>query len=134
MDKPSSLDANAQRLDQLKKPTNAVDFNNQNLDNIKNLIHDITTTTTEIDFTEEEVQTISITGATTFTGVNYAAGKSKTVKLLDNGSGQTLAFPSGWIFVGTKPTAIAASKTAILTLTCFGATEGSVVCAYSEQA
>ena len=100
---------------------------------VSNIVHDISVTTVALDFSADELDTITVSATATFTCATYIAGASKTIKILDSGSGQTLAFPAGWIFVGTKPTAIAASKTGILTLTCFSTTEASVVAAYAEQ-
>ena len=100
---------------------------------ISNLVHDISVTTVALDFSADQLDTITVAATATFTCATYIAGASKTIKILDNGSGQTLAFPSGWKFVGSKPTAIAASKTGILTLTCFSTTEASVVAAYAEE-
>ena len=48
------------------------------------------------------VQTISISATTTFTGSNYAAGKSITLFITTDGSERDLAFPAGWIFRGNK--------------------------------
>ena len=79
------------------------------------------------------IQTLSISGNTTFTGSNYAAGKSITLFITTDGSTRTLAFPSGWIFQGTKPTEQAASKVGTLTLLCASTTEASVRCAYAVQ-
>ena len=80
------------------------------------------------------IQTKSISATTTFTGSNYAAGKSITLFITTDGTERNLAFPSGWIFQGTKPTAQAASKVGTLTLTCASTTEASIRCAYAVQA
>ena len=53
-----------------------------NVDNVQNIIHDFSTTTTAVNFTADEFQDISISANTTFTGSNYAIGKSKTILLL----------------------------------------------------
>ncbi len=71
---------------------------------------------------------------TTFTGVGYAIGKTKALRILTDGTLRTLAFPTGWVFVGTKPTDQAANKTGILSLTCFTAAEAGVVASYAVQA
>ena len=80
------------------------------------------------------IQTLSISGNTTFTGSNYAAGKSITLFITTDGSDRDLAFPSGWIFQGTKPTDQAASKVGTLTLLCSSTSEASVRCAYAVEA
>ena len=88
----------------------------------------------DFDFdSSNQIQTKSISGTITFTGSNYAAGKSITLFITTDGTERDLAFPSGWIFQGTKPTAQAASKVGTLTLTCASTTEASVRCAYAVQ-
>ena len=79
------------------------------------------------------IQTLSISGNTTFTGSNYAAGKSITLFITTDGSDRDLAFPSGWIFEGAKPTDQAASKVGVLTLLCTSTSEASVRCAYAVE-
>jgi hypothetical protein len=56
-----------------------------------------------------------------------------TVRILGDGSTRNLGFSASWIFVGTKPTTIAASKTGILTVAAFGNTDADVVAAYGVQ-
>ena len=110
-----------------------IDLVGSDLDNIQNLIHDLSTSGTDIDFAEDELQEISIAANTTFTGTGYATGKSKAVKITTDGTLRTLAFPAGWTFIGTKPTDQAASKTAILSLTNFTGAEAGIVAAYGVQ-
>lgn len=87
----------------------------------------------DLDFDETDFQTLSLTGNVTFTTSNLAAGRTVTLKILSDASIRTFTFPA-WIFVGTAaPASIAASKTAILSLTAFGATDASTVAAYAEQ-
>ncbi len=105
----------------------------KNIDNIQNLIHDISTTTVALDFNNDEVQTIDITANTTFTTSNRAIGRTKVIKILNDGTIHTLAFPA-WIFVGAKPTDIAASKTGILSVTNFGTTDAAIVASYAVEA
>jgi len=80
------------------------------------------------------IQTLSISANTTFTGSNYAAGKSITLFLTTDSTLRTLAFPSGWVFVGAEPSDQAASKVGVLTLTCASTSEASVRCAYAVEA
>jgi len=88
----------------------------------------------DFDFSSANaVQTISISGNTTFTGSNYAAGKSITLFITTDGSSRDLAFPSGWVFEGAKPTDQAASKVGVLTLLCTSTSEASVRCAYAVE-
>ena len=74
-----------------------------------------------------------MSGNVTFTSVNEAIGKSKTIKITTDGSERTFsAFPD-WKWVGTEPTVQAASKIGILTLTCFGTADTDVVAAYAVE-
>jgi hypothetical protein len=111
-----------------------VDLAGNDLDNIQNAIYDTSTSGTDVDFSEDQVQTISISANTTFTGTNYANGKCKTIFITTDGTLRTLAFPSGWVFMGTKPTDQAASKVGCLTLFCTSGAEAGVRCAYSVEA
>lgn len=104
-----------------------------NIINIKNLQHEISTSGVDIDFSENQLQTISIASNTTFTTTNRAVGLSKTIRIITDGTTRTLTFPSDWKFIGTKPTEQAASKTGILTLTNFGTTDAYIVAAYAVE-
>lgn len=101
--------------------------------NIKNLQHEVSTSGVDIDFSEDQLQTISIASNTTFTTTNRAVGLSKTIRIITDGTIRTLAFPSDWKFIGAKPTEQAASKTGILTLTNFGTTDAYIVAAYAVE-
>ena len=100
----------------------------------KNLLSIGTMSGVDFDFdSADSIQTKSISGNTTFTGSNYTAGKSMTLFITTDGTERDLAFPSGWIFQGTMPTAQAASKVGTLTLTCASTSEASVRCAYAVE-
>jgi len=104
----------------------------------KNIAINVTTLATatgtqNLDFTSQGYLTHSITGDITYTASNYAAGKSLSVRITCDGTQRNLTFPTNWVFVGSKPTAIAASKIAILSVTSFGATEANTVAAYAVQ-
>jgi len=101
--------------------------------NIKNLQHEVSTSGVDIDFSEDQLQTMSIASNTTFTTTNRAVGLSKTIRIITDGTIRTLAFPSDWKFIGAKPTEQAASKTGILTLTNFGTTDAYIVAAYAVE-
>jgi hypothetical protein len=113
--------------------TAAVDVAGNNIDNIQNLIHNTSATTTALDFSGDQLQTISISANTTFTTSNRAIGKSKTIKITTDATLRTLTFPA-WKFVGAKPTDQAASKIGILTITCFGTADTDIVAAYAVEA
>lgn len=114
--------------------TATLDVAGNDIDNVQNVIHDYSVSGTDIDFDEDQLQTYSMTGNVTFTSVNEASGKSKTLKITTDGSVRTFsAFPD-WKWVGAEPTEQAASKVAILTLTCFGTADTDVIAAYAVEA
>jgi hypothetical protein len=88
-----------------------------------------------IDFAarDRQINTISLTGALELLSSNLANGSEVRLRLVCDGTEQTLTFPTDWKFVGTKPANIAASKVAILTLAAFGTTNADVVAAYAVQ-
>ena len=110
--------------------TNLVTANNVAI-NVTSLA---TSGTINLDFDGAGYRTMAnITGTTTFTASNYGAGETVTVRII-NGStttARTINFPAGWVFVGPKPTTIAASKTGILSITSFGTTEADCVAAWA---
>jgi microcystin-dependent protein len=63
---------------------------------------------------------------TTFTGTGYQVGATKTVVLKASAT-KTLTFPTGWTFVGTKPTSISAGAAGILTVISLGTTESNCI-------
>jgi DNA-binding beta-propeller fold protein YncE len=77
--------------------------------------------------------TATLTGNITFTGTGYAAGRSITIRVVNGGTLRTIGFPAGWVFVGLKPTDIAANKTGVLTVTAFSTTEASCVATWVVQ-
>ena len=103
------------------------------VDNVNNIIYDIETTTTELDFAEDDIVTISISANTTFTTANIAAGKTKVVRITTDGTLRTLTFPS-WDFIGTKPTEQAASKVGLLSLVSFSTDDANIVASYAVEA
>ncbi len=89
--------------------------------------------TTDIDFAGNGYQTETLTGNVTFTTSNLTAGRSKTIRIIGDSTERNLAFP-GWVFVGAAaPSTIAGGKTAILTITSFGTTDGACVAAYAVE-
>jgi hypothetical protein len=77
--------------------------------------------------------TITLTGDLTLASSNRATGRSVTLRLLPGASARTLGFPADWVFVGTKPTTLAANKTGVLSVSFFGSTDADAVCAYAVQ-
>jgi hypothetical protein len=77
-----------------------------------------------------------VTGtAVVVTGSNYAAGRTKTLRIVGGTAVASLAVPSEWVFVGQAAgTALGTAVTAVLTATAFGTTASSVVAAFAEEA
>ncbi len=94
-----------------------------------------TTGTYNIDFTNSAaLQTITVTGATLFSGINYVAGGAATLRINVSGSnGQYLRFPAAWNngWVTTVPTGLATGRFALLTLNTFTANDSGVMVAYA---
>jgi hypothetical protein len=78
-------------------------------------------------------RTLSLTGNVTFTSSNRASGRQVTIRIVCDATTRNLTFPAGWVFLGTKPTSIAGSKTAVLSLTFFGTADTDCVAAYGVQ-
>jgi hypothetical protein len=78
-------------------------------------------------------RTITLTGDLTLASSNRATGRSVVLRLVCDATPRTLTFPVGWVFLGTAPATLAANKTAVLSVTFFGSTDASAVCAYAVQ-
>ena len=94
-----------------------------------------TTGTIDLDFTTNELQLMpSMTGIVTFTGSNYLAGASKTIRIIGGASAFGFVFPAGWKFVNEAPADLAIGKYGVLTLTSTTTAEAGVICAYAVEA
>jgi hypothetical protein len=80
-----------------------------------------------------QARTITLTDALTFTASNRAAGRRVVLRLLPGAAQRTLTFPADWVFVSAKPANIAANKSAVLSLTFFGAADADCIAAYAVQ-
>lgn len=90
--------------------------------------------TTNLDFTTNDTQTLTLAGSVTFTTSNLANGRTKSIRIIGDGSTRTFTFPVGWKFVsGAAPASLAANKTAFLSLIAFGTADTDVVAGYSTQ-
>jgi hypothetical protein len=90
--------------------------------------------TLNLDFTAADFFTVTLAGNITFTTSNLAAARCVSVRIVGDGSIRNLTFPGTWTFIGSAaPTALAASKTAILSLTSFSTTDANVIAAYAVQ-
>lgn len=75
----------------------------------------------------------SANGNVTVTVSAYKAGMTKTLFIVCDGTSRSLTFPSGWVFVGSKPTSILANKTGVLTVTSLGTAEANAVASWVAQ-
>lgn len=89
--------------------------------------------TTNIDFADKRLQTLSLTGNVTLTSSNLVAGREVLLRVISDASIRTFTFPGTWVFVGATPANIAASKTGLLLLRSYGATDANVVANYIVQ-
>lgn len=111
--------------------SSGIDLVGTDLDNIQNLIHDISVATVDLDFELDEMQTFSMTENTVFSAPsNITPGRSKTIKITSDAFGPyTFVFPL-WDWVSAIPADQAADKNGYLTLTSYGTTDGEIVAAY----
>jgi hypothetical protein len=86
-----------------------------------------------VSFDQDRIINREATGTVTFTGSNYTAGKSATVRINPGGGARSLVFPAGWRFVSFKPTSLAANKIGVLTVTAFSTSEAGVVAAFAAE-
>jgi hypothetical protein len=104
--------------------------------NLHTSVHDYgTTNNVDVDFDQDALQKVTLNGAAAIdtAAANKGAGKSIIIKILCDSSARAFTWNSSWVFIGEKPTSIAASKTALLSMTCFGTNETDVVCSYAVQ-
>ncbi len=88
-----------------------------------------------VDFSSSaaSLQTITLTGAVTFSSSNLAAGAVKALRIIPGASNRTVTFPS-WKFVGqAAPTAFLANKTARINLESWGTTDADVVAIFAVE-
>lgn len=81
------------------------------------------------------MQSMALTGNFTFDSLaNQATGKQIDIRITAGGSLRTLSFPAGWTFIGSAaPADIAANKTAILKIRCFGGADADVVAEWTVE-
>lgn len=104
-------------------------------DKLKTLeVSTITGANITLDFTGSGHLIHTLTGDTTYS-VNtstYGPGRTLTIRITA-ASTRLLYFPSDWVFVGLKPTAILGGKTGVLSVTCFGTTAADCVAAWAAS-
>ena len=81
------------------------------------------------------MQKVAINGNCTFQdATNVSAGGNVVLEITGDSSARTLAFPSGWKFIGAKPTTIKANGLSLLQLLVFnGTSQTDVICTYNTQ-
>jgi hypothetical protein len=87
-----------------------------------------------VDFATAEDKTITLSGNMTLTSAGLAAGREVSLRIIADGSTRSLSFPSGWTFIGSEPTDIAANKTGVLSLKSYGSTDADIVAAWAVEA
>ncbi len=81
-----------------------------------------------LDFNGFGGKRIALTGNTSFTSGAFGFGKQMLVRVVCDTTLRTLVWPAAWKWVGAAaPANIAANKTALLQLWCFGTNESDVV-------
>ena len=104
--------------------------------NLHTSVHDYgTTADINVDFNEDALPKALLNGnvAIDTAAANKGAGKSIVIKILCDSTSRTFTWHSSWKFIGEKPASIAAGKTAILSMTCFGTADTDIVCSYAVQ-
>lgn len=76
--------------------------------------------------------TLVLGGDVTFTTSNRASGRTATIRLICDSTLRSLTFPT-WVFMGTAPIDIEASKVGMLKLTFFGPDNTDCVATYAVQ-
>lgn len=89
-------------------------------------------TTMSIDFNASMFHSASLSSSVYLTGSNPGVGKMASLKISAS-AGINVYYPPSWIWLGTAPTFISSSKTAVISLTCYGNTDGDFIGAYATQ-
>ena len=87
-----------------------------------------------LDFTGYGSIAIPLTGNVSFTTTGVFNGRQLLARLACDATLRTLTWPGGWKWVGgTAPASLAANKTALLRLHCFGITDADVVAQWAAE-
>jgi len=90
--------------------------------------------TTNIDFSQGDMQQVQLTGDTTFTTSNIRQGQSLLIRVTSDASIRNLTFPSSWTWYPSStgaPTTIAASTSCLLALTAWTTTDLGISAAWA---
>jgi hypothetical protein len=91
--------------------------------------------TTNIDLSTSvyTTQTVTLAGNVTFTTSNRTAKGTKLIRIICDGTPRSLTFPSWKFMNAAAPILIAANKTAMLSLVCFGTADTDIVANYGVE-
>ncbi len=108
-----------------------IDYDGFNITDLSNLVYRLSTSGTDIDFDEDELQEISISVNTLFTTTNRAVGRSKIIKITTDSFERDITFPEfNWI--SEIPSAQEPSSNGFLELTCWGSDNSDIEAKYTQ--
>lgn len=90
--------------------------------------------TTTIDFNQGDMQQVQLTGDVTFVTANIKQGQTVLVRVTADASNRNLTFPSSWTWYPSStgaPTSIAATKSCLLALTAWTASDLGITAAWA---
>lgn len=99
--------------------TQDVDYDGFDIEDLGNSRFVQSTSGTDIDFAEDEFQSISISADTLFTTANRVLGRSKVLKITTDITQRLLTWPE-WNWISEIPPSQAPSTNSYLELTCWG--------------
>jgi microcystin-dependent protein len=73
------------------------------------------------------IYTRNVSGNVVFSVFAYQAGAERVVRLVGDSEIRTLTFPTGWVFLGARPTELAENAVGVLTVRSFGTSESNAV-------
>lgn len=90
--------------------------------------------TMSIDFNVAMFHSSSLTASMYLTASNLGVGKMASLKLNASASANwNIYYPSQWVWLGTAPTVVSASKVAVISLTAFGNADSDIVGSFAMQ-
>ena len=97
--------------------------------------HGTTTGAIVLDFHDGVAQTTAtLTDNVSFTTTNRGSGKFLTLRVVPGSSTRTFTSFADWVWLSSsEPASIAASKTGILSLTCYGTAETDIVAVWAVE-
>lgn len=108
-----------------------IDADGNDLTDLSNLVYRLSTSGTDIDFNEDELQEISISANTLFTTTNRAIGRSKIIKITTDSFERDITFPE-WDWISAIPSSQLPSSNGYLELTCWGSDDSDIKAKYTQ--